>query len=353
MSGISKEELTFRQSEELQELRRQIAEKERILESYKKDHGQLEVFFNSLINHVTPIDPLPCVYKPAKEKKGSEVVAVMQISDGHMGAVQLPDEIEGFGEFNPELCRSRQLDFVGRVNKWVDRHRMAYTINKITVLVTGDLISGDIHQELQVTNAFPITVQCVEAAKVLTEQMVHLSQNFDEVTVHFISADNHGRLTKKPQSKQEGLNSMNYIVGKLTEAYLKGIPNVLFNIYPMHEKIVRVLNRNYLLSHGHGVQGWMGKPWYGIERKIGKEAEARMDLIMNEKMKMHEIGFHKYVFGHFHVPFDTVNYSCAGSVQGTDAYDHKNGRYAEPSQPAWLVHQKHAEFGRVDFRLGG
>lgn len=274
--SINKEELKHKHSEEMQEFRRQLAEKDQILNSYKKEHGKLEVFFQSLANQIQPIDPLPLVYKPSEDpQNGSEVITVMQISDGHMGAVQMADEIEGFNEFNPEICRNRQMDFVNRVCKWVDRHRLAYKIQKIVVLVTGDLISGDIHNELQVTNAFPVTVQCVKAAEVLTEQLLILSQNFTEVTVHFIVADNHSRLTTKPQSKQEGTNSLNYIVGKITEAYLRNIGNVIFNIYPMHEKVVTVLNRNYLIAHGHGVQGWMGKPWYGIERKIGKEAEAR------------------------------------------------------------------------------
>ena len=42
---ISKDELKFKQSEELHELRRQLTERDKILNSYKKEHGQLEVFF--------------------------------------------------------------------------------------------------------------------------------------------------------------------------------------------------------------------------------------------------------------------------------------------------------------------
>jgi len=35
----------------------------------------------------------------------------MQISDGHMGAVQDSDEIEGFGVFDPEICEQRQIKY--------------------------------------------------------------------------------------------------------------------------------------------------------------------------------------------------------------------------------------------------
>lgn len=178
-----------------------------------------------------------------------------------------------------------------------------------------------------------------------------LAQNFTSIEVHFIGADNHGRLTKKPQAKQEGLNSMNYLVGVLAKAYLEKVSNVNFNIYPMHERVVQVGARNYLISHGHGMRAWMGIPWYSAERKVGKEATARMQLIMDQKLKMTDIGFHKFIFGHFHTPINTTMYSCGGSVQGTDAYDHVAGRYAAPSQAAWLVHPKYKETAREDFEL--
>jgi len=339
------------QSEQVLELQRQLAEKDRILDSYKRDHGQLEIFFDALIGTIVPIDPLPLIYTPSFEKGSSPVEAVVQITDGHMGAVQEADEVEGFNEFDPVICRSRQLDYINRFCKHTDRKRLSHDINTCHAIVTGDLISGDIHQELQVTNAFPVTVQVVEAAKVLSEQLTILCQNFESVVVHFIGADNHGRLTKKPQAKQEGYNSLNYLVGVLAQAYVKKFPNLEFNIYPMHEKVVTCLNRNYLITHGHSIRAWMGIPWYSVERKVGKEAQARMQLIMDQKLKMSEVGFNKFIFGHFHTPIDTIMYSCSGSVQGTDAYDHAAGRYAPPSQSAWYIHPKYKEFGRVDFEL--
>lgn len=339
------------QSEIVKHLESQLSEKDRILDEYKKEHGRLEVFFSQMLASVSVIKPKPITYVPSKNKGSAKVEAVMQISDGHMGAVQDGSEIEGFNEFNPEICHARQIDFATRFCKNIDRQRLSYDIDKCNVLVTGDLISGDIHIELQVTNAFPVTVQIVQAAKTLAEQLTIVCQNFESVVVHFISADNHSRLTKKPQSTQEGLNSLNYLVGILAQAYTKKFPNLEFNIYPMHEKVVTCLNRNYLLAHGHGIAGWMGHGSYGILRKIGLEAQARLQIIMDERSKLNEIGFHKYVIGHWHQPLEAVNYSIAGSVQGTTAYDHKNARHANPSQPGWLIHEKYKEFSRIDYEL--
>jgi hypothetical protein len=350
MKGFNEDEIRSRHSEEGEELRRQIAEKEAILGNYRKEHGKLQVFFDRVINSITPIEPLPQV-KHTRKGEGSPVVPTAHITDTHMGAVQDPYEIEGFNAFNPAIAEARSMAFADKFVGWVEMHRGSYNIRECAVIITGDLISGDIHDELKITNAFPSPVQVVESAKLIARQLGVMAPHFDRLTVHFISEDNHARLTKKPQAKEAGMNSFNYLVGVLLEAYVKEITNIVFNLYPMLEKVVDVNGRKYLICHGHNVRGWMGVPWYGIERKVGKEAQARLQLIMQEVERAHDIGFHKYIFGHFHTPFDSPLYSCGGSLSGTDAYDHQAGRYGDPVQSAWMVHAKHGEFNRINFIL--
>jgi hypothetical protein len=340
----------FRQqnSEIVQELNRQLAEKDDLIKNYRKEHGKLAVFFDQVTKSITPIEPVEIRRK--KSLGTSVAVPVLHISDSHMGAVQDPNEIEGFNAFNPDICRRRNIEFVSKAVEWVELHKQAYAINKIAVMITGDLISGDIHDELIRTNAFPSPVQVVEAAKIHAQQISILCSMFDSVTVHFIVEDNHSRLTRKPQAKEAALNSFNYLVAELMAAYLGKHNNLEFNVYPMLEKVVEVNGMKYLITHGHTVKGWMGVPWYGIERKVGKESQARMQLIMQDIERAKTIGFHKYLHGHFHTPFDGDLYCCSGSVQGTDAYDHQAGRYARPSQPAWMV-GKRGEFNRTNFKL--
>ena len=191
------DEFRSENTEQVLELRAQLVEQNRILEAYKKSHGQLEVFFNAMESSIKAIKPKPILYTPETGTGRSRVEAVMQITDGHMGAVQDANEIEGFNSFDPDLCRSRQLDFATRFCKFVDRMRLGYPINKCNVLVTGDMISGDIHRELQVTNAFPVTVQVVKAADVLVEQLTIICQDFEEVEVHFIGKDKRASMANR------------------------------------------------------------------------------------------------------------------------------------------------------------
>jgi hypothetical protein len=350
---INENELRSKHSESSDVLKETIRQKDKILDEYRREHGRLELFFDDLKAYIDPIETVTVTY--SVKKSDTIYHAAMQISDVHMGSVQSASEIEGFNEYNFSICELRNVNYVIRFIEWINRKRKAYNINDLSVLVTGDLVSGDIHEELKVTNEFPVTVQVVKAAELLAKQITMLSPEFNHIKVEFIGEDNHGRLTKKPQAKEGGINSFNYLVGYIAMTHLSKFPNVEFNLYPLYEKVVHVGSRQYLLSHGHGIRGWMGIPWYSVERKQNREAKARMQLIMeatnNELNMMRQVGFHKFVFGHFHYPINTPHYSCSGSTQGTDAYDHQNGRHADPSQSAWLIHPTLGEFDRIDFNL--
>jgi hypothetical protein len=327
---------------------------------YRTAARSLVALFEDLRAAVVPLEPLGTQYaKPKKSKRvSSECAAVMRISDGHHGAVQLADEIEGLNAFNAAISRKRQLGYAASLVDWVDLHRHAYTIPDLHVIVTGDMISGDIHEELRRTNEWPTPVQSIRAGELLAEQVALLAPHFGRVVVEYLVEDNHARLTKKPQAKEAGLNSFNYVVGSHAAALLAAHGNVLFRLHPVYETVVHVLTRNYLVCHGHGVKGWAGVPWYGIERKVGRESQARLRAIMEtahlqqeERQRALSLGFHKYLFGHFHTSIDAELYDCCPSVSGTDAYDHKEGRYSIPGQVSWLVHPEHGEFDRTRWDL--
>lgn len=352
-NSISPDELRSQENEQVKELERQLKEKDRILESYKESKGRLDVFFRQVLDAINPIKPFDNIYKDTliANPSSTEVFAVKQTTDIHMGAVQNPDEIEGFSSFNPQICRNRSIGFSKSHLDFIKLLRNVYTIKELHWLFTGDNISGEIHDELRITNAFPTPVQVYEAAKLFAIQIGITAPHYEKVIIHFITEDNHARLTKKPQANEAGKNSFNYLVGVLTKEMVRDVPNVEFNIYAMHEKVIHIGNMAYLIKHGHGTKSWMGIPWYAIERSVGRESTSRMQLILRDLERSKEIGFNKIIHGHYHTNFDTPMYACGPSIQGTTSYDHQFGRYGDPGQVGWLVHPKYGEFARTCFKL--
>lgn len=338
-------ESTLKPSERVRAL---IAERDALKESfrsYKREHGKLEQLMGEVLEAVPTIAPAAPVYTPAKARKVErDVAVVVHVTDAHHGAVQAASEVEGFGEFSPALSRARQFGLVKDIVDWVEMHRHGYSIPECRMLVTGDLISGDIHDELRVTNAFPAPVQAVEAGEILAKQAAMFAPHFERVVADVITDDNHGRLTHKPQAKECGLNNWMYVVASIAQVMLKDHKNVTLNIWPMPQKVIEVCGRRYLLCHGHDVMGWAGFPYYGIERKAAREALKRMNGPDVTK-------FDRIIMGHWHAPLEHPHYWIGGSVSGTDAYDHKAGRQAEPQQVTWLVHPKWGEFDRTCWRL--
>lgn len=342
--SITSDELKTRHSEEVQDLKRKLRITEQNLVEYRKAHGSIKTLFEDLRDAIHLLPSVKVSYEPPPSSRTKIPCGVcLLICDTHYGAVQNASEIEGFGEYSPQICEARSMKFVDEVVKWTKLNRHGYQLDRAHVLVAGDLISGDIHLELQVTNAFPAPQQVIGSARLLANQIMYLAPHFKEVVVHFITEDNHARLTKKPQAKEAGINSFNYLVGMFAKSILTSQSNVRFNIYPQYEVIIDVEGRKYLLMHGHNIQGWMGIPYYSVERKVAKEAIKRMNIPDKR--------FHKIILGHFHHPISHPVYWIGGSVSGTDAYDHKNGRYATPSQTSWLVHSLHGEFSRIDWNL--
>ena len=77
---------------------------------------------------------------------------------------------------------------------------------------------------------------------------------------------------------------------------------------------------------------------------LAREALKRMNAADVRK-------FHKVVLGHWHAPLAHPWYWIGGSCSGTDAFDHGQGRHAEPQQVTWLIHPRHGEFARTEWTL--
>lgn len=88
--GINTDELKSKHSEKVEELERQIRSNEARLSTYKKEHGKLEVFFDRVLNSITPITPFDHEIRPSA-KSNTSVETVFHITDSHMGSVQEKD----------------------------------------------------------------------------------------------------------------------------------------------------------------------------------------------------------------------------------------------------------------------
>ena len=145
---LDESQLKSEYSEKSVELRRQNAELKTVLQSYRREHGKLEVFFDEVKSAITPVREYEPIITKDAVKVGTLIEPAFHITDTHKGARQEPNEIEGFNAYNPEIATERSLRFAEKAVRWANYQKQAYRIENASIIITGDLISGDIHLEL-------------------------------------------------------------------------------------------------------------------------------------------------------------------------------------------------------------
>lgn len=319
-------------------------ELERLHKSVLHAEGAAQDYVNQVRDAVQATEPYPRIELPRHKSSGSPIHAVLNLSDWQIGEVINPLETEGFGNFNWDIAQERVLgQLVPKFTGWVDFHRKEFSIDTLDIFGIGDWISGDIHDELRVTNEFPSPVQTAKAGLLLGETVRRLAPHFKEIRLWEVGGDNHGRLVKKPQAKQKTLNSFNYLVYTIANQTLAEHSNVTIMRKEQMKTIAEVNGWRFLLQHGDGIKMHMGIPYYGIERERAREAVKR---IRTDKE------FDYMCIGHFHTPtilggFMYIN----GALTGTTEFDHSLGRHADPAQVSFLVHPRWGIFDWVQWRF--
>lgn len=321
----------------LEFLRSRVAELERGQRKASRADGELLETLDGILNAVKQAKlPPPVKIDLQARSSTAPCEMVVHATDWHYGRMQASDEIEGFNEYSPEIARARVSELTRKLLRKVQVQRAGYTVPKLRIICTGDMISGDIHDELRASNAFPAPQQAVECGYLFGSFVSELAANFKETEVDFVTLDNHGRLTQKPQSTQGGVNSWGYIVGEVAKRFVAGLPSVRFNMHTCPLAVVTVGPEKYLCFHGHQIKGFNGIPYYGLDRRVALEAIKRMG--------MPEVEFTKMLTGHLHVAFNAPKWGIGGSLSGTDTFDHNQGRHARAHQSSWFVHPEHGEF---------
>jgi hypothetical protein len=326
-------------ADEIKYLRSQVSDYETVIRSHGSASGRISELINQVIMAVPAATPPKIVYTPPKLASGQLVVDspvshVVHLTDWHIGQRTDGAQTEEFGVNNYEVHTARVNKLLEAVIKKTTAQRAAYLCNTCRVIGTADWVSGDIHEELLRTNEFPAPVQAVKAGFLLGNFLLGLAPHFEQVIVDLLTTDNHGRLTKKCQNEDGGLNNWSYVVAEIVKQYVSKCPNIKINIHTALKVVIDVEGTRYLTSHGHGIMGTFGIPWYGLERNKMREAMKRMNA---EEVKH----FDKILIGHFHTALNHEHWMIGGSLTGTTAYDHQEGRHSPPHQTSWFVHPKY------------
>lgn len=292
-----------------------------------------------------PIKPPKWTLPSTSGKRRKSMIGLL-VSDVHMGEVVREDEILGLNAFDVEICERRLRRMFGACcqigSRWT-----ADTENTGAVLfLTGDLISGDIHEELKITNACTSHEQVQLMVGALASGIVQLKEAFGWVLVVSVPG-NHGRTTIKPTAKLYSLLSYDTLIASILRDRFKDDSKVVFQIGSSVDQLVPMVGFPFLQTHGDkmgtgGGQGFAG-PMLPIVRGAKKVEHQQSRAGRTTYWIVH---------GHYHTSGQPGNVFSNGSVPGYTEYG--NGLRASleaPQQWMWLVHELWGVRERLEIKL--
>lgn len=276
-----------------------------------------------------------------KKKHAGVHEMVLLLSDAHFSEVVDPRIAMGL-IYNEDISK-RRIERVRDVTiRYKQLRETSYPIRKLTVAVLGDMLSGDIHEELEINNQSPMPVALVTLAYYLHDMATTLQQEFGDVEFVFVPG-NHPRTTKKMRFKQRTTTNWEYVLGHMVKALAAGSykVNVPLAIVP----IFKVFNWRIGLHHGDSIKSnsFAGIPFYGMKQR----REAIQALLRH----VGEPQVDYLCFGHFHQPTVLEGTDATiiinGALKGGDEYS--IGNYFSSNDPVQYLLTFHEKHGLTDY----
>lgn len=163
------------------------------------------------------------------------------LSDLHYGA----EYSSAFGNYNPELARQRLGEYLSRVLEI----RRTHQSEGCYVCLLGDMISGNIHKSIAITNRENVVRQVQQCSELVAQFCFELCKAFSSVTLLSVNG-NHSRLDRKEDAlKDERLDEFIpwYVAAKLSH-----IENFAVKASKPDSSIcdVDIRGKEYIACHG-------------------------------------------------------------------------------------------------------
>jgi hypothetical protein len=284
---------------------------------------------------------------PAKPGKKGRVAGLLLVSDLHNGEVVRADEVHGANEYNPSIFRDRIRRLFAAAVEILPRWSADSALVGNVVAVNGDLVSGDIHDELRRTNEGTAFEQVYAVADELAAGVEKVA-TLGPVWVTF-TPGNHGRTTEKTHAKRVSMLSYDLMVGELVKRHFATRKDVVVLLSSGPDLEFSVLGFSVFQSHGDALGTGGGKGFAGPVLPIARGAK-NVELQAYRMRKRHDV----ILTAHYHTSSNPARGVLAnGSVVGFNEYANRIRASIEPPQQ-WLalLHEKWGIRERCEIQLG-
>jgi len=293
--------------------------------------------------------------KPTGKIKGNSVQSMIApLTDTHIGDNVELEEMMGLNEYNIDIFNKRLYGWANQVITLAELRRNSAEVGELIVPMLGDMISGDIHEELARTNNDHCMGQMIRGANLISQALMFIAPHFDKVRVPCV-VGNHGRMTRKPPMKNKYMD-WDYMLYQWVSVFCQNQKNIEFHIPKTFMTTINVCNRNILLAHGDFING--GGSGTSINRGVSnmrnvlsfrKGLKEEINNIQDNSLESVPDSYDSALLGHFHrideIDIGTGAVHICGCMKGGDEFAMQ--RVQAINKPRQLVLYYHPKYGEI------
>ena len=262
----------------------------------------------------TPIKVAP--WRKVRAKKGMHVGSQLaQLTDWHLDEVVKADEILGLNAYNRDIAHRRVARWAEKVITLPRDYMAGLDLQGLIIPATGDLFTGEIHEELTATNEDTILGSMLYWMDPIIGMIEMMAGERAGIEIDCVPG-NHPRTTQKYDHKQRVKKNYEQFFWAVVRDRLADrgkAKNVTINVSPSSNMNLQVYGRNYVLDHGYefkggsGISGAFAPLSLGAHRKNLRQAVAGLPM-------------HTMIIGHMHQIINIPGVIMGGTLKGYDEF---------------------------------
>ncbi len=304
------------------------------------DAAAIKEAIGTLSANLDTLDP-PAWTMKAVDNSTSHGVPTFFLSDLHWGEVVHKSQINGVNQYNLAIARDRlkfSVETAINLLRILDPE-MRYP--GIVVPLGGDMVSGNIHDELQATNELDTMPTLIDLFEHLTGAIKTLADTFGHVFLPCVTG-NHGRDTKRIWAKNRHHTSFDWLLYQFLARHFESDKRVTFYVPDGTDALYSVFGTRYLLTHGDrlghggdGLIGFLGPVLRGDHKKRARNGQIGAD-------------YDVLLAGHWHQYTHMTRVIVNGSLKGYDEFAFTESfPFEAPQQALWITHPKYGPTYRM------
>ena len=311
--------------EELKDLKIEMKEQSAAFSELQKSHG--------ILSSLSKAPLAPPKWLTPKKPKGDHATASVMLSDLHLDEIVYADQVNFVNAYSRKIAKRRMKLFFENTIKLARDHMAGIEIDGLVLNLGGDMVSGNIHEELKISNEDGIMGTVLYWTEQLIAGIELVAESFPHVYIPCVTG-NHGRNSMKPVKKGRNHDNFDWLIYKMLEMHFKnngGGHDIVFNIPEGTDCRYNVYDTRYQLTHGDQFRGGSGISGIWTPITLGDHRKRQREQATKTPYDI-------LLMGHFHQLIDGGKFMINGSLKGYDEFAAScNFGFELPRQLFWLT----------------